>query len=56
MIFQGQLLHAVNGDGKIILSQKALDEAGLKPGMCIKIVIENGSITILPLLPGNDRL
>jgi len=48
MVFKKQLLHSVSGSGKIILSEKMLDEAGLAPGMFIEVVIKKGSITIFP--------
>jgi len=48
MVFKRQLLHSVSGSGKIILSEKMLDEAGLAPGMFIEVVIKKGSITIFP--------
>ncbi len=48
MVLKRQLLHSVNGSGKIILSEKMLDEAGLSPGMFIEVVIKKGSITIYP--------
>ena len=49
MVFKRQLLHSVSGSGKIILSKKMLDEAGLAPGMFIEVVIKRGSITIFPI-------
>jgi hypothetical protein len=48
MVLKRQLLHSVSGSGKIILSEKMLDEAGLSPGMFIEVVIKRGSITIYP--------
>jgi hypothetical protein len=49
MILRKQLLHSVNGSGKIILSEKMLAEAGFAPGMTVEIVVKKGSITIFPL-------
>ena len=54
-IFRARLLHSVNGNGKIIISKKMLDEVGLAPGMPIEIVVKKDSITIRPA-PGNKRL
>ena len=48
MVLKKQLLHSVNGSGKIMLSEKMLNEAGLAPGMFIEVVIKKGSITIFP--------
>ncbi|MGV8127926.1 MAG: hypothetical protein ACP5PV_12070 [Methanothrix sp.] len=48
MVLKRQLLHSVSGSGKIILSEKMLDEAGLSPGIFIEVVIKRGSITIYP--------
>jgi len=48
MVLKRQLLHSVNGSGKIMLSEKMLNEAGLAPGMFIEVVIKKGSITIFP--------
>ena len=44
MVLKKQLLHSVNGSGKIILSEKMLDEAGLSPGMFIEVVIKRLSL------------
>ena len=49
MILRKQLLHSVGGSGKIILSEKMLNEAGFAPGMFVEIVVKKGSITIFPL-------
>jgi len=43
-----QLLHSVNGTGKIKLSKKVMDEVGLVPGRRIDVVVENGMIKIRP--------
>ena len=48
MVLKRQLLHSVNGSGKIVFSEKMLNEAGLAPGMFIEVVIKKGSITIFP--------
>jgi hypothetical protein len=48
MILKKQLLHSVSGSGKIMLSEKMLNEAGFDPGMFVEIVIKRGSITIYP--------
>ena len=49
MILRKQLLHSVGNSGKIILSEKMLNEAGFAPGMFVEIVVKKGSITIFPL-------
>jgi hypothetical protein len=49
MILRKHLLHSVGGGGKIILTEKMLTEAGLKPGMYVEIVVKKGSIAIFPL-------
>jgi len=49
MILRKQLLHSVGSSGKIILSEKMLNEAGFAPGMFVEIVVKQGSITIFPL-------
>ena len=48
MVLRKQLLHSVGDSGKIILSEKMLTEAGLKPGMYVEMIIKKGSITIYP--------
>ena len=49
MILRKQLFHSVGSSGKIILSEKMLNEAGFAPGMFIEIVVKKGSMTIFPL-------
>jgi hypothetical protein len=49
MKLKQQLLHSVNGSGKIKLSREAMAEAGLVPGERIEIVVEKGLLKIRPL-------
>lgn len=49
MKIEQQLLHSVNGTGKIKLTKKVMDEVGLVPGRKIEITVERGMIMIRPL-------
>lgn len=49
MKVEQQLLHSVNGSGKIKLSRKIMDEVGMVPGRRIEIVVESGMIKIRPI-------
>jgi hypothetical protein len=49
MKLEQQLLHSVNGSGKIKLSKEVMDEVGLIPGRRIEIIVEKGLIKISPV-------
>jgi len=49
MKLEQQLLHSVNDSGKIKLSKKVMDEAGMVPGRRIEIVVEKGLLMIRPI-------
>ncbi len=49
MKVEQQLLHSVNGSGKIKLSKEIMNEVGLIPGRRIEIVVESGLIKIRTL-------
>ncbi len=49
MKLEQQLLHSVNDSGKIKLSKKVMEEAGLVPGGRIEIIVEKGLLKIRPL-------
>lgn len=49
MKLEQQLLHSINGSGKIKLSKEMMDEVGLVPGRRIEITVEPGLIKISPV-------
>ena len=49
MKLEQQLLHSINGSGKVKLSKEMMDEVGLVPGRRIEITVEPGLIKISPV-------